>query len=215
MSEFNKWKFRRNNLHNNLIYGFFGYLMVFLSCCNSSQDHSQNLWNGDFRFELDILLESVNSTIKRVEELIEKMDKSFKPDSSIDIDEHLNSKHSLMCNWPCIKMSLFLLNDMHIIELLLLLIALNMRCIERVYGDHGLDVVDVLRKNADVALPVILTRLKQKQEEWSRCQSDFNKIWAEIYAKNYHKSLDHRSFYFKQQDTKILSAKGMHMFYCS
>ncbi|KAG2625202.1 paired amphipathic helix protein Sin3-like 4 isoform X4 [Panicum virgatum] len=129
----------------------------------------------DDRFELDILLESVNSTIKRVEELIEKMDKSFKPDSSIDIDEHLNT--------------------------------LNMRCIERVYGDHGLDVVDVLRKNADVALPVILTRLKQKQEEWSRCQSDFNKIWAEIYAKNYHKSLDHRSFYFKQQDTKNLSAK--------
>ena len=189
--------------------------MVFLSCCSSSQDHIQNLCNGDFRFELDILLESVNSTIKRVEELIEKMDRSFKPDSSIDIDEHLNSKHSLMCNWPCIKMSLFLLNDMHIIELLLLLIALNMRCIERVYGDHGLDVVDVLRTNADVALPVILTRLKQKQEEWSRCQSDFNKIWAEIYAKNYHKSLDHRSFYFKQQDTKILSAKGMHMFYCS
>ena len=109
--------------------------------------------------------------------------------------------------------SLFFLNN--IIELLLLLLALNMRCIERVYGDHGLDVVDVLRKNADVALPVILTRLKQKQEEWSRCQSDFNKIWAEIYAKNYHKSLDHRSFYFKQQDTKNLNAKGMHMFYCS
>ena len=77
---------------------FFGYLMVFLSCCNSSQDHSQNLWNGDFRFELDILLESVNSTIKRVEELVEKMDKSLKPDSSIDIDEHLTSKHLLMCN---------------------------------------------------------------------------------------------------------------------
>ncbi|KAG2616957.1 hypothetical protein PVAP13_3NG177532 [Panicum virgatum] len=129
----------------------------------------------DDRFELDILLESVNSTIKRVEELVEKMDKSLKPDSSIDIDEHLTT--------------------------------LNMRCIERVYGDHGLDVVDVLRKNADVALPVILTRLKQKQEEWSRCQSDFNKIWAEIYAKNYHKSLDHRSFYFKQQDTKNLNAK--------
>jgi len=39
------------------------------------------------------------------------------------------------------------------------------------------------------------------------CQSGFNKIWAEIYAKNYHKSLDHRSFYFKQQDTKNLNAK--------
>ena len=68
--------------------------------------------------------------------------------------------------------------------------------------------MDVLRKNAPLALPVILTRLKQKQEEWARCRSDFNKVWAEIYAKNYHKSLDHRSFYFKQQDTKSLSTKG-------
>lgn len=68
--------------------------------------------------------------------------------------------------------------------------------------------MDVLRKNATLALPVILTRLKQKQEEWARCRSDFNKVWADIYAKNYHKSLDHRSFYFKQQDTKSLSAKG-------
>src|SRR4051812_25917905 len=88
-------------------------------------------------------------------------------------------------------------------------LALNMRCIERLYGDHGLDVMDVLRKNASLALPVILTRLKQKQEEWLRCRADFNKVWAEIYAKNYHKSLDHRSFYFKQQDTKSLSTKGI------
>uniref|UniRef100_A0ACD6AMR1 Uncharacterized protein n=1 Tax=Avena sativa TaxID=4498 RepID=A0ACD6AMR1_AVESA len=132
----------------------------------------------DDRFELDMLLESVNAATKRVEELIEKMqDNSLKPESPIRIDEHLT--------------------------------PLNLRCIERLYGDHGLDVMDVLRRNASVALPVILTRLKQKQEEWSRCRSDFNKVWAEIYAKNYHKSLDHRSFYFKQQDSKNLSVKSL------
>lgn len=91
---------------------------------------------------------------------------------------------------------------------LFVLLALNRRCIERLYGDHALDVMEVLRKNAPLALPVILSRLKQKQEEWARCRADFNKVWAEIYAKNYHKSLDHRSFYFKQQDTKSLSTKG-------
>lgn len=89
------------------------------------------------------------------------------------------------------------------------LTALNLRCIERIYGDHGLDVIDLLRKNATVALPVILIRLKQKQEEWSRCRTDMNKVWAEVYAKNYHKSLDHRSFYFKQQDKKSLSTKAL------
>ncbi|RDX80436.1 Paired amphipathic helix protein Sin3-like 4, partial [Mucuna pruriens] len=130
----------------------------------------------DDRFELDMLLESVNVATKRVEELLEKINANIiKGDSPIRIEEHLT--------------------------------ALNLRCIERLYGDHGLDVMDVLKKNASLALPVILTRLKQKQDEWARCRADFNKVWAEIYAKNYHKSLDHRSFYFKQQDTKSLSTK--------
>lgn len=86
--------------------------------------------------------------------------------------------------------------------------AIQLRCIERIYGDHGLDVLELLRKNLTVALPIVLNRLKQKQDEWLKCRADMNKVWAEVYAKNYHKSLDHRSFHFKQQDKKRLSAKG-------
>ncbi|KAJ3694344.1 hypothetical protein LUZ60_009824 [Juncus effusus] len=84
---------------------------------------------------------------------------------------------------------------------------MNIRCIEKLYGDHGLDVMEVIKRNADVALPVVLSRLRQKLEEWLKCRNDFNKIWAEVYAKNYHKSLDHRSFIFKQEDMKNLSSK--------
>ncbi|KAF8102258.1 hypothetical protein N665_0199s0033 [Sinapis alba] len=132
----------------------------------------------DDRFELDMLLESVNSATNRVEELLAKLNSNeLKTDTPICIEDHLT--------------------------------ALNMRCIERLYGDHGLDVLDLLKKNAYLALPVILTRLKQKQEEWIRCRSDFNKVWADIYTKNYHRSLDHRSFYFKQQDSKNLSTKAL------
>lgn len=97
-------------------------------------------------------------------------------------------------------------------------LALNLRCIERIYGDHGLEAIDILRKNPSGTLPVIVTRLKQKQEEWSKWHLDFNKVWAEIYAKNHYKSLDHRSFYFKQQDLKNLSSKckwTMSNVYCS
>ncbi|XP_010543964.1 PREDICTED: paired amphipathic helix protein Sin3-like 5 isoform X2 [Tarenaya hassleriana] len=132
----------------------------------------------DDRFELDMLLESVNAAIKRVEALILKInDNTISTETPICIREHLT--------------------------------ALNLRCIERLYGDYGLDVMDFLKKNAHVALPVILTRLKQKQEEWARCRFDFRKVWADVYAKNHHKSLDHRSFYFKQQDSKNLSTKGL------
>ncbi|CAN7037787.1 unnamed protein product [Brassica rapa subsp. trilocularis] len=87
--------------------------------------------------------------------------------------------------------------------------ALNLRCIERLYGDHGLDVTDLIRKNPAAALPVILTRLKQKQDEWTKCREDFNVVWKDVYAKNHYKSLDHRSFYFKQQDSKNFSAKAL------
>ena len=86
--------------------------------------------------------------------------------------------------------------------------AIQLRCIERIYGDHGLDVLELLRKNLTVALPIVMNRLKQKQDEWLKCRADMNKVWAEVYAKNYHKSLDHRSFHFKQQDKKRLCAKG-------
>ncbi|KAJ4826449.1 hypothetical protein Tsubulata_013641 [Turnera subulata] len=130
----------------------------------------------DDRFELDMLLESVSSTTKRAEELLNSINDN-KIESPFHIEDHFT--------------------------------ALNLRCIERLYGDHGLDVMDILRKNPTLALPVILTRLKQKQEEWNKCRSDFNKVWAEIYAKNHYKSLDHRSFYFKQQDSKNLSTRSL------
>lgn len=45
-----------------------------------------------------MLLESVNVAIKRVEELIEKMqENSIKPDSPIRIDEHLTCKYLPAC----------------------------------------------------------------------------------------------------------------------
>ncbi|KAK8486118.1 hypothetical protein V6N12_010322 [Hibiscus sabdariffa] len=132
----------------------------------------------DERFELDMLLESVKGTAKKVEGLLEKINhNTIKTDRPICIEEHFTAQ--------------------------------NLRCIERLYDDHGLDVMDVLRKKAQLDLPVILTRLKQKQEEWTSCRSDFNKIWARVYAKNHHKSLDHRSFYFKQQDPKNLSTNAL------
>ncbi|RZB51842.1 Paired amphipathic helix protein Sin3-like 2 isoform B, partial [Glycine soja] len=40
--------------------------------------------------------------------------------------------------------------------------AQNLRWIEQLYGDHGIDVLDVLRKNASRVLPVILTRLRRE-----------------------------------------------------
>eukprot|EP00232_Nephroselmis_pyriformis_P019508 CAMPEP_0182880668 /NCGR_PEP_ID=MMETSP0034_2-20130328/16687_1 /TAXON_ID=156128 /ORGANISM="Nephroselmis pyriformis, Strain CCMP717" /LENGTH=677 /DNA_ID=CAMNT_0025013665 /DNA_START=122 /DNA_END=2152 /DNA_ORIENTATION=+ len=86
---------------------------------------------------------------------------------------------------------------------------IHLRCVEKIYGDHGIDVVDLLKKNPAVAIPVVLARLQQKDDEWRKVQEDMNGVWTEVYQKNFHKSLDHRSFYFKQMDKKALSTKAM------
>lgn len=149
-----------------------------------------------------MLLESVTATAKRAEELLNIMNKSsINSESTICVEDHFTGLILLLLFQSPLKL---LLNANAVTFPFL---ALNFRCIERLYGDHGLDVLDILRKNTSLSLPVILIRLKQKQEEWSKCRLDFNKVWAEIYAKNHYKSLDHRSFYFKQQDSKNLSTK--------
>ncbi|XP_073030957.1 uncharacterized protein [Primulina eburnea] len=75
----------------------------------------------DTRFEPDKLLESINATIKSVEEL----------------SPSINAATTMTENSFCIE-------------------------------DHLTDVMDVLQKNAPLALPVILIRWRQKHEEWGR-----------------------------------------------
>jgi hypothetical protein len=58
-------------------------------------------------------------------------------------------------------------------------------------------------------LPLCVQRLKEKDEEWKRARLELSKGWKEELEKNYPKSLDHRSFYFKQADKKTVSAKAL------
>ncbi|CAL9773940.1 unnamed protein product [Musa acuminata subsp. burmannicoides] len=85
----------------------------------------------------------------------------------------------------------------------------DLRCIELLYDEYGLDFIDAVRENVSSALPVILNRLKQKEEEILEKLSDFSEVWTEAQATNHLRSLDHRSFYFKQQDPKTLSSKAL------
>lgn len=85
----------------------------------------------------------------------------------------------------------------------------DLRCIEQLYGDNGLEVVGHLCANASTLLPVISTRLKQKQEEGSRKRVELEKVWSEACAKYYPRSLDQRSYQFKQQDRRNLTSEGV------
>ncbi|KAF8378361.1 hypothetical protein HHK36_029700 [Tetracentron sinense] len=52
-------------------------------------------------------------------------------------------------------------------------ITINLRCIEQIYGEYGLEVMDALHKNPTIVLPLILTRLQQKKVEWKTWCSGF------------------------------------------
>ncbi|KAJ7201426.1 histone deacetylase complex, SIN3 component [Mycena pura] len=82
------------------------------------------------------------------------------------------------------------------------------RIIKKIYGrDGGMEIIQALQDAPAVAVPVVLGRLKQKDDEWRRAQREWARTWREVDAKNFYKSLDHQGISFKQNDKKNITAK--------
>ncbi|GAC71740.1 gluconate kinase [Moesziomyces antarcticus T-34] len=87
--------------------------------------------------------------------------------------------------------------------------SIYQRVIKKVYGrEQGLEVISALHDTPCVSVPIVLHRLKQKDEEWKRAQREWNKVWREVDARNYYKSLDHQGVNFKTSDKKAITAKA-------
>ena len=183
----------------------------------------------DDRYELDMLIETNASTMRIMQAILEEADKDRSRTQKINLNP---------------------------------LKAVHLKAVERVYGDHGAEMVDHLKRAPRLAIGIVLPRLKHKDEEWRKARRDMNKIWRDVYKvwcsfaqcgvrgvlgacgacgvgaaamrcvaapaaragcgyvracvgsltsgflqDNYYKSLDHRSFYFKQVDKKSLHPK--------
>ncbi|WFD35920.1 hypothetical protein MCUN1_002790 [Malassezia cuniculi] len=88
--------------------------------------------------------------------------------------------------------------------------SIYQRVVKKVYGrDHGLEVISALHDNPAIAVPVVLARLKQKDEEWKRAQREWNKVWREVDARNFYKALDHQGVNFKSTDKKTITSKTL------
>ncbi|KAH9887270.1 hypothetical protein C8Q73DRAFT_713400 [Cubamyces lactineus] len=87
--------------------------------------------------------------------------------------------------------------------------AIHQRVIKKIYGrDPGIEVWAAMQEVPATAIPVVLTRLKQKHEEWKRAQREWDKVWREVDLRNYHKSLDHQAVTFKAADKKAITQKA-------
>ncbi|PFH48078.1 hypothetical protein AMATHDRAFT_150621 [Amanita thiersii Skay4041] len=87
--------------------------------------------------------------------------------------------------------------------------SIHQRIIKKIYGrEAGLEVVQAMQDTPVLAIPVVLQRLKQKEEEWKRAQREWNKVWREADARNYLKSLDHQAITFKSTDKRNMATKA-------
>lgn len=136
----------------------------------------------DERFELDVVIETNSATIRVLEGVQKKMSK-MSPDeiNRFKLDDHLGGSSQ----------------------------TIHQRALRRIYGDKAPDIIEGLKKNPNTAVPVVLRRLKAKEEEWREAQKGFNQQWREQNDKYYLKSLDHQGINFKHGDTKALRSKSL------
>ena len=82
------------------------------------------------------------------------------------------------------------------------------KTIKKIYGrDSGAEVIQALQDCPGVAVPVVLNRLRQKEDDWRRAMREWGRMWKEVDAKNFYKSLDHQGLVFKSNDKKSITAK--------
>ncbi|KAG8440289.1 hypothetical protein GDO86_006159 [Hymenochirus boettgeri] len=136
----------------------------------------------DERFELDVVLETNLATIRVLETIQKKLSRlSAEDQAKYRLDNTLGGTSEVI----------------------------HRKALQRIYADKAADIIDGLKKNPAVAVPIVLKRLKMKEEEWREAQRGFNKIWREQNEKYYLKSLDHQGINYKQIDTKVLRSKSL------
>jgi paired amphipathic helix protein Sin3a len=141
----------------------------------------------DERFEIDMVIDSNMSTIRVLEPLAEEILSLKQIGGKRDPN---GPRYSLQLEKRQLS-------------------TIHLNAISRIYGDHGEEILEMLRKNPAGTIPVVLKRLKQKDQEWRKARHELNKHWKEVVEKNHYKSFDHRSFYFRQTDKKYLSTKPL------
>lgn len=84
------------------------------------------------------------------------------------------------------------------------------RIIKKVYDkEKGLEVIEMLHNNPVATVPIVLKRLKSKDEEWKAAQREWQKVWRDQTARVFWKSLDHQGITVKGNDKKQFTIKSL------
>lgn len=83
------------------------------------------------------------------------------------------------------------------------------RICKKIYGERGIDVVNDMYSHPFDVVPVLLARMKQKDEEWRFSQREWEKVWHAQTENMHLKSLDHMGILVKSTDKRHLTAKHL------
>lgn len=136
----------------------------------------------DERFELDMAIRANTYTIQALENVQRKINKMTQEEKCVfSLDDTLGGTSTV----------------------------LHQKALHRCYGEKTDELVEGLKRNPIVAVPIILKRLRGKEEEWEEKQRQFDDIWREQMDHYYIKSLDHQGINFKQNDSKSFRSKSL------
>lgn len=90
---------------------------------------------------------------------------------------------------------------------LAMMLCVFVRC--RLYREHGPNMLEALKRNPALTVPLVLHRLRSKSSELREAKRSQQKVWNDQNHKYFTKSLDHQGLYFKQNDAKTLRSKAL------
>jgi len=154
----------------------------------------------DMRFEIDMCIDSNATTLQRLTKIYDEL--KFLSDNELQTTKGSMVKRTSIPDGAGLggKIYQYTLDGR-------VLGVIHKHAIRRIYGDDGSEMLQLCFKNPAVALPIVMNRLRQKDEEFRAAREVLNKKWKDLGEHNYYKSVDHRSITWRTIDKKVTSTR--------
>jgi len=156
----------------------------------------------DERFEIDMTIDSNTCTLALLEPFAQEMAQLSGDDYHIHRDKENDSKANAERKGLGGKRFRYTF-DPNILG------VIHRNSITRIYGDAGPQMVKLLKNNPSVAIPIVVSRLRQKDIEFRAVRDRLNRHWREMAQSNYYKSLDHRCLTWRTTDKRAISNRTL------
>ena len=88
--------------------------------------------------------------------------------------------------------------------------TLYKKAIRQIYDDiRGEEMINAIFKKPSIAIPIVVHKLQERHEEWSKDRREFDRVWRNAFKLNFWKALDYQGASFKKQDKTIFTPKSL------